>query len=121
MKRVPLQRRTPLRAKSPQRRTAKPGQRRPPKPGFSDDTKATIRARSRGRCEISTDGCTQRAVHFHHRKLRRHGDHSVVNGLHVCSSCHDYAHANPDIAMTMGWIVASWLEPGEVRMLRGGG
>jgi hypothetical protein len=53
--------------------------------------------------------------------LRRHGDHTAVNGLHVCSSCHDYTHANPDIAMTMGWIVASWLEPGDVRTLRGGG
>jgi hypothetical protein len=34
----------------------------------------------------SASGASAEAVHLHHRKLRRHGDHRIVNALHVCTT-----------------------------------
>jgi hypothetical protein len=96
------------------RRSPQRGQRRPPKPGFTDEVKAAVRRRSRGICEIRHDGCTGRASHFHHRKLRGHGDHSEANCLHLCAVGHAEVHADPAVSYLLGWLVHSWDDPAAV-------
>lgn len=114
MKRVPLQRRTPLRPKGTIKRQAKNRSRRRP-PGFTDEVKAAVRRRSRNRCEIG--GCLNRATQFHHRKLRRYGDHRAVNCLHCCLVHHDLIHAKPELSYLMGWLVQGHRDPAEVPVL----
>lgn len=123
MKRTPLKRKTPLVARSTLKR-GKPiarqrMKRTPPKPGFTEETKATVRRRSGNRCEARSSVCTGRAEHFHHRKLRRFGDHRVVNCLHVCSACHDYMHLKRVMAALMGWIVSGQKDPADVPVRQG--
>jgi len=55
--------------------------------------------------------CGTKAVHLHHRKLRRHGDHSQANLVPLCFRCHDWAHANPAEAYETGWLVRSFDDP----------
>lgn len=93
------------------KRKPKKGQRKPPT-GFPENVRQEVRRRSGGRCEILA--CDKRADHFHHRKLRRHGDHRSVNTLHVCNEHHQWIHANVEASITMGWIVPSWKDPAEV-------
>jgi hypothetical protein len=111
VKRTPLKRRAPIK-----RSTAKASrQPRRTSPGFTEETKAWVRRRSGNRCEVRAgEHCTGRAAHFHHRKLRRHGDHGAANCLHVCLECHVHLHANPAKAELMGWIVRSHLDPAAV-------
>jgi hypothetical protein len=116
MKKVPLQRRTPLRAKGPVRR-ARQSQKRKRPTGFTDETKARVRRRSANQCEIP--GCPRKGEHFHHRKLRRFGDHSHENCLHVCGVHHTWIHANPEASYTLGYLVQSWRSPVEVPVLPG--
>lgn len=71
---------------------------------ISDATRAEVARRSNGRCEI----CRRRADHMHHRKLRRHGDHSAANLLHLCFRCHAWIHANVAESYERGWLVRSW-------------
>ena len=113
MKRTALKRKTPLKGRSATKRTAGP-QRRPEPNGFPEATRVAARRRSGGRCEAKLRVCTETAAHFHHRKLRRHKDHTLANCLHVCSACHDHIHANPTKAYLMGMLVHEWLDPGEV-------
>lgn len=108
--------RTEFKRKPPKERKTK---RRPRQPGFTEETKARVRRRSANRCEAHSSVCTGRAGHFHHRKLRRSGDHSVENCLHVCTSCHDFMHLNRLLAYAMGWIVHQWNDPAEVAVRRG--
>jgi hypothetical protein len=61
---------------------------------FDDATRSEIRARSQGNCEARLFGCHGQAAHPHHRKLRRHGDDTAVNGLDVCNSCHTRIHSS---------------------------
>lgn len=119
MKRTPLVRRTPLK-RSPLRR-ARQSQKRKRPTGFTEGTKALVRRRSANQCEARSEACTHKAAHFHHRKLRRFGDHSEENCLHVCSACHLRIHDNPEIAYVMGWMVQSFRESGEVPVLHGAG
>lgn len=95
--------------------------RKAPPPGFTEETKGQVRRRSGNRCEARATGCTGDAHHFHHRKLRGHGDHSVENCLHVCASCHGHIHARPAKSYLMGWLVHAWQEPRDVLIKRGSG
>jgi rubrerythrin len=73
---------------------------------FSDETKAVVRARSGNKCEVRASvHCTGRGEHFHHRLLRRFGDHTAENALHVCNRCHAQIHANPSWSHARGWLI----------------
>lgn len=78
-----------------------------------------VRRRSGGHCEAQSKHCTGEAAHFHHRKLRRHKDQSVVNCLHVCSACHRHIHDDTGKAYLMGWLVRSFDDPAAVPIKRG--
>lgn len=124
---APLQRKTPLRAKSQMRRSAPRARNSKPKPRsqrspneFPDETKQFVRRRSGGRCEAQTRVCTGEAAHFHHRKSRSSKDQRAVNALHLCSACHAHIHANVAKSRMCGWIVPSWADPAEVPVRRGG-
>lgn len=67
--------------------------------------------RSGGICERCLE---EEAVHLHHRKLRRHGDHRIVNALHVCHECHHKIHHAPSWAYTRGFLVRSHRDPADV-------
>lgn len=86
---------------------------------FTADTRAGITARSGGRCEarISTL-CGGTGSHKHHRKLRRHGDHRVVNGLDVCVRCHNLIHAYPDRSYRAGMMVHMTDDPALIPVAR---
>lgn len=111
---APLTRRTGLKRSSTLKRSQM--RRKPPPPGFSEETKAAVRRRSGNVCELS--GCSERAVHFHHRKLRRFGDHRDVNCLHLCLWHHEAIHANPGKSYLLGWLVRSTLDPAVVPVKR---
>lgn len=85
-----------------------------PAQGFPEEVRMQARLRSKGICEAGTQVCTGSAAHMHHRKLRRFKDHTLVNCLFVCSSCHQYIHANPLLSLQMGWLVNSWDEPVQI-------
>lgn len=127
MKRTPLTRKTPLtsttpltRGSTPLRRTPMPsGSRRRANTsaipaGFTDDVKARVLHRSGGKCELHAPGCRGRATEFHHRRLRRSGDHRYENCLHLCLACHTWVHDHPAAAKEGGWIVPQWLDPAAV-------
>lgn len=121
MKRVPIKRYTPLpRSRGPIRRSPKQPTR-PRVVGFTDQVKAFVRRRSGNVCEVRAEGCSRRAAHFHHRKLRGHGDHRDVNCLHVCAWCHEVVHRNPELSYAMGWLVAAHRDPDQVPVLHGAG
>lgn len=67
-----------------------------------------VTRRSQGMCERCG---AERATDMHHRKLRRHGDHAPANLVHLCRTCHNWAHGNPAEALLVGFIVPSWEEP----------
>ena len=117
----PPVRKTAMKRSAPKVKARKEHQRqRRQTGGFSDEVKMQARRRSKGVCEAGSSQCTGKAAHFHHRKLRRHNDHRLVNTLHVCSHCHAYIHdIAPIVAYAMGWLVNSWLEPGEVPVKHG--
>ena len=67
-----------------------------------------VAGRSGGWCEASTERCTFRAVHVHHRLMRSHGGkHEADNLLHVCHSCHLEIHAHPTRSYERGWLKRS--------------
>lgn len=87
----------------------------------SDDippkVRAEVRERSGGWCELDHDGCTGKAVHMHHRQLRRPDNHYAANLLHVCHRAHHDAHHLTD-RYDLGWMVHSWDDPARVPVLR---
>lgn len=128
MRQSELKRKTPLKAGKPLARTE--WKRRRPKQKksrpklkrdneFPEIVKAAVRRRSGNRCEMQSSVCTGRAVHFHHRKLRRFGDNREVNCLHACTACHDFAHLHRVLAELMGWIVRSTQDPAKVPVRKG--
>jgi len=70
-----------------------------------------VRARSGGICE----GCGERpARDWAHRVGRgQGGPWCASNGLDLCNpgGCHDRAHASPEWARSMGWILRSGQDP----------
>jgi len=82
--------------------------------GFDEKVSQEIMYRSRLNCEARLEGCDGRGRHLHHRKLRRHGNHTAANGLHVCPICHDQIHANPAMSYERGLLVHSWADPVDI-------
>lgn len=67
-----------------------------------------VEKRSAGMCERCG---AARATDMHHRKLRRHGDHSPANLVHLCRTCHNWVHGNVEEALLTGFICPSWENP----------
>lgn len=74
--------------------------------GITAKTRAEVKGRSDGWCEAQP--CVNRADHLHHRKLRRFGNHSALNLLHVCSFHHQWIHDHPAMSYENGWLLHSW-------------
>lgn len=93
MKRTPLKR-TPFR-------------RKPKADPITPFDRAIVILRSGGRCEwrdLDLERCVNQAVHLHHRLLRRHGDHSPGNLMHVCLIHHEWIHRNVAESYQMGYL-----------------
>lgn len=118
MKRTPIERGTSQLKRS--RWTPKPT----PDP-IAPETRGEVAARSGGLCEARVSWeCAGMAQHLHHRKRRRHGDHTAANLLHVCWSCHDVIH-NPswaglaaDWSYRCGYLLRSTDDPTSVLVRR---
>lgn len=132
MKRTRLQRKTPLRAKSPRvgstpsQRAARIvraaiGRKRRRVTAEERSARAIVGRRSAGVCE----GCGVRpATDWAHRVGRgQQGGWSPVNGLHLCSDlaapdglrgCHEWSHSRRAHAEDLGWIVPSTADPATV-------
>ena len=81
---------------------------------FSPEVKSEVAHRSQGNCETRLDGCAGQASDFHHRLLRRWGDHTTANALHVCSPCHQTIHTIGEPAYRHGWLVHAWDDPATI-------
>lgn len=58
-------------------------------------------------CEAHIDGvCIGRAACRHH-KLRRGagGTDDRENTVDLCTPCHEWIHANPEVAYLLGWLL----------------
>ena len=101
---VELKRTTPL-ERTPFRPT--------PKSDYEKDldrARPTLHQRSKGLCEIRLPGCQGNAVHPHHRKRRSQGGtNDLRNLLHLCPNCHNWAHANVALSVSLGIIVPRWM------------
>lgn len=78
---------------------------------ITPETRKALRERSRGVCEVCAVAA---AVHAHHRKLRRYGDHRLVNLLDLCFDCHATIHANVARSLALGLLVPGWADPADV-------
>lgn len=94
----------------------------PPDP-ITPAVRAAVAQRSGGRCEArAVRGCTGYGVHKHHRKLRRHGDHTIQNILDVCSICHDAIHgplAASGVAYERRLLLHAWDDPADMPVIGG--
>lgn len=92
--------------------TALPWSQRPVKEAkpdpISHDVRDVVRGRSGGVCECCG---TVQATHMHHRQLRRSGDHTAPNLLHLCSMCHTRLHGHVRYALDQGFIVSAYDTP----------
>lgn len=86
---------------------AKPDKPRKADP-ISAEVRALVRARAGGLCEL----CGQAPVqHFHHRQLRRGGQHGPTNIVGLCNADHTRCHGHVRWALDMGWIVSAYDDP----------
>ena len=76
---------------------------------FTAHTRTLVTRRAQNRCERC--GCWAPAPHLHHRKLRRHGDHTPSNAIAVCFTCHELIHRTADYET--GFLLHSWDNPEE--------
>lgn len=86
----------------------------PRKPEWTEEAgRGPVVKRSGGVCEIRVAGqCDGQAAEWQHRKNRSQGGTwAPSNGLHVCSPCHRFIHAHPELAKEKGWTVPPWAEP----------
>lgn len=141
MKRTPLQRKTPLVAKTGLRRSTptqkaaesiQPGARKsapmrrvamavkPPKPKLTPTQKRPLLARSDGQCEIGASGCMYFATDVCHRRGEksggRHGEAAELNDrlsnvLHGCRACHNFTGMWPRTAELNGWRLLETADP----------
>jgi phage terminase large subunit GpA-like protein len=103
VKRSPLRRKTPLKARwRPSKRSLDP---------VTPETYTLVMARADGRCER----CGERKIlHWHHRLPVEHGGRSTVsNGLALCAACHTWSHNHPVEALAAGWLVERRADPAE--------
>lgn len=114
-----LARRTPLpRHRQTQlRRAAKTRRRRDTGP--TPATRATVRGRAAGVCEVCG---LRRGVHIHHRQPRRCGTkrpwiNQPSNLLWVCTTCHDSIETHRTVAYLNGWLVRAGRQPALVPVL----
>jgi len=98
----------------------------PPKPkrrrGGKDippSARSSVQLRSHGRCEAGFDRCGGRAAEMHHRKLRRFGDHSPINLLHLCRHCHNEIHRHVAWSYDHGFLVRQSDDPAFIPVLSG--
>lgn len=78
--------------------------------GIPHQSRDAMKARSMGRCER----CGMRANDAHHRRSRSIRDkhtHCTCNLVHLCRTCHTWAHKHPWEARQMGFIVSRYAEP----------
>jgi len=79
------------------------------------EIRQAVRRRSRGYCEIRSEGCGGHAAHMHHRLKRRHGIHTVENLVDTCWNCHTASpralHRNVGWARSVGLLIDSWENP----------
>jgi hypothetical protein len=107
MKRSPLKRTTPLRAKTTLKRSGPIKTRRRKEEGLAEARKVVF-SRSSGRCEARWEVCTGVAQHAHHRLRRSQGgQHTPENLLAVCARCHTAIHDNPARAFDLGHLLRS--------------
>lgn len=68
--------------------------------------RATVVARSEGRCEARwDDGCTGVGENLHHITPRcRNGRNTPVNLLNTCEGCHTEIHRNEPVALERGYL-----------------
>lgn len=114
MKRTPLTRRTPLRARTGLKRSRKPLPAKSARrtDGVLEAARRVVRARSGGRCEAGTPACPagwHDAHHVHHTRRRRGrpDDHDPAHLLHVCAAAHLWIHDHPARSYEAGWLVRS--------------
>lgn len=85
---------------------------------FTPATRRVILERDGSRCVRCLRAVEGAPASIHHRKLRRHGDHSAANGIVLCGTgttgCHGWVHAHPELAYAHGWMVHSWDDPESV-------
>lgn len=75
-------------------------------------SRVSVRVRADDRCERC--GAGAKNGHWHHRRSRSVRDeltHSEFNGVLLCSTCHNWVHANPFLARGQGWIVSRYADP----------
>ncbi len=70
------------------------------------DAREKAFTRAGDKCEANWVGCTQKAVHAHHRRMRSQGGlDTASNLLAVCERCHNAIHANPSEAYELGHLL----------------
>lgn len=105
----PIQRKTPLKAGRPLKRTPMKRRRQSDPPELVA-AKKEVAARSGGFCEMKVEGiCTTYANDFDHVKNRSQlGEHSAENGLAACRPCHRFKTENPNAASDLGIYKRGW-------------
>ncbi|MEU0468949.1 hypothetical protein ABZ215_33510 [Amycolatopsis sp. NPDC006131] len=130
-RKTPLRTTKPLKAKrisiAPGKTTTNP--RKPKRPATQPgetETRAIVRARSGGWCEVAIPGvCLGRATNYQHRVNRSQGGkYTPSAALDACGSgttgCHGAIHASPARAYENGWSVRSTDHPLTRPVLRRG-
>lgn len=105
MKRTPLRRKTPLRARQGFVRV--PLSAKGHKSAGWSKSQRWCFDRAHGRCEVRRHpDCTGRAEHAHHMRLRSQGgSDDPANLLAVCHLCHEWVHGHRAEARAAGWII----------------
>ena len=118
LRRTPIRRKTPLKAKQGKsQKPQRPPRRTPARAVRTPDGHAPCESwtavrkilfdRAGGRCELCGAKITLETMEGHHRQTRSVGPDCPANGLGLCARCHhDEVHARPEIATENGWITS---------------
>lgn len=112
MKRSPLNRRTPLKAKTGVKAVSVKRRKRD---AVYPEARASVHERADGRCEaMITERCTMRCEQVHHVRGRRvENPHALENLLGCCAPCHEFIHGHPEEARKHG-LIQSPLQRGDL-------
>jgi hypothetical protein len=104
VKRTPLKRKTPLRAKRGMVRVPLRAKGRR-SAGWNRSRQWTL-DRAHGRCEaLVHEDCTKRAEHVHHILMRSQGgSDDPANLLACCHLCHHWIHHHPALSYRLGFL-----------------